>query len=41
LAIARELEDLEGEAKALGNMGEVFYCSQGNAAKAAKVYLAC
>jgi len=40
LGIARELKDLEGEAKTYGNMGNVFY-SQGNTAMASNVYLAC
>jgi tetratricopeptide (TPR) repeat protein len=40
LGIARELKDLDGEATTLGNMGNVLY-SQGNAAMASNVYLAC
>jgi len=39
LGIARELGGVEGEAKALGNMGNPLY-SQGNEARAADVYLA-
>jgi hypothetical protein len=39
LGIARELGDLEGEAKTLGNMGNPLY-SQGNEVRAADVYLA-